>query len=206
MTWKPALAAVAFVLLTGPAAAAAGFRAPIPLGELIGTADAIVVGTVRSVRAGSFSFKVEQELRGTAGRQLLRIAKLPPDEESPRWTAYRAGQELLLFLRHGAGWQVAGRIGEGEIALDRSYAYFPGRSLSFLPPAYYKVHGAKTYLQRIERATLLDAVRGYLRCFSWEPAAAGPRRPRAVCSADDLAAYRARSALHDFLVRETGPG
>jgi len=191
---------------------AGGFRAPIPLGELIGTSDVVARGRVLSAGTTSFTFEVEEVLRGPASRGRLTIEKATLDEENPRWTRYATGEELVLFLHDvarpaGSGevgaegtrrLQIRGFVGEGEIPLDSGWAYFPGRSLDFLAPDHYEVHGARTYLQRLDRAIVLDAIRGYARCFRWEGGGDAPG-PRVLCGESELADFRARSKFHAWL-------
>ncbi len=207
--------AAVFALLLSWAAVASGrsFQPPLPLGELIGTADAIVVGTVADVRDTTFSLEIEIALAGDFEDGALEIAKFAAPVDNPRWSAYARGQRVLLFLakvpvappcRGGsvAAWRIPGRLGEGEIPLEEGYAYFHRRYITPLPPDYYAFHGQTFYLQRLEIETVIDAIRHYRTCFDWSRAVPGAGRPRLSCPLTALCAYRERSPLHDFLLQE----
>lgn len=202
-----ALAALA-TLCAGPAVAApaaakgAGFIPPIPLGELIATADAVVVGTITSVSEGSFTFQVQRTLAGEV-EGTIRVEKFAAPDTTPRWAPHARGQSMVLFLEAGAPrWRIPGRIGEGQIPLDDEHAYFHGRFVEGLPQDHYEVDGRTAFLQRFDRQATLDALACYRRCFAWRRAEDGAARPYVTCPAERLDDYRRRSALHRFLVRE----
>lgn len=203
------------MVLTWPAGVhAAGFRAPVPLGKLIATADAVVVGTILRVKSASFVLAVRQTLAGEVSAQRIEVEKFRAPPTSPRWADYGREQTVAVFLapidggdaavsHGGAQWRILGRIGEGEIPLDQRYAYFHGRTIDSLPRAYYRFHGQTAYVQRLERAVTVDAIRRYRTCFEWrETGEEGRMQPHVVCAAGILSAYRMRSPLHDFLARE----
>lgn len=173
------------MLLVFARTAEAGFQAPLPLGRMITTADAIVVGTITRVSASRFTLKIGEVLAGDVAARKIDVPFFPAPEDSPRWAPYRRGQEVVLFLgRDRNGFRILGRLGEGEIPLDAHYAYFHGRYINTLKPDYYQVDGHRVYLQRLDRAKTLDAIRTY------RSSAGTPR-------------YRSRSPLHEFLTRET---
>lgn len=193
---------------------AQGFRAPMPLGKLIGTADAIIIGSISKIDDTTFTLEVKDTLAGKPEGGLLEIAKFVAPVENPRWADYAKGQRLAVFLVKGShlplrlkyqlsDWKILGWLGEGEIALEGSYAYFHRRFITTLQPDYYSFHGQTSYLQRIKRDTLVDAIRGYRACFDWTERVLKEGRPVLTCSPAALSVYRERSPLHIFLVQET---
>lgn len=206
--WTAAIGLVAVLALPPgpPAARGEGFEAPAPLGGLIDSADAVVAGTVTEVAERSFTLRVGQVLAGRVEGKLLQVTKPSLPATSPRWAPYCAEQEEVVFLAapDPAGpFRILGRIGEGEIPLDADFAYFHGRRLATLQPDYHRLDGQRVYLQRHDRADTLDAIRSYPRCLEWIRSESPPRwRTVITCTRDDLAAYRSRSPVHEFLVSE----
>lgn len=208
---KRVCAAVLLLAFHSSTAGGEGFRVPVSLGELIGTADGVVVGTIASVSDCSFTLVVEQTLVGEIEETTIGVEKFRSPTTTPRWAEYEDGQRVLLFLARtelppgqqgSPGWRILGRIGEGEIALEEGYAYFHGRYIDSLPQDHYRFQGQTSYLQRLDRESTLDAVRTYRECFRWFGTPSEERRPMIVCSPDALTAYGGRSPLHEFLVKE----
>lgn len=211
-----ALAAMIALIGTSAGLGGQGFRAPLPLGELVLTADAIVIGEITAVDEDAFTLRIErrldQEGADPGAPTGTRIEKFPAAETSPRWAPYEAGQALLLFLeaipcaqrRGDAAWRILGRIGEGEIPLADGYAYFPGRTIEGPERAYHRIYGEEIYIQRLDRETAVSAIVEYRDCFVRAPAtdAEESAAPVAVCSPDELARYADRSPLHTQLARE----
>ncbi len=207
--------ALAVLLLSGCAAASAqGFGVPLPLGELIATADAIVAGSISELGDATFTLEIEDALAGEIEAGTIEIGKFAAPVDNPRWADYAKGQRIVVFLAKGPSeppghdrspiaWEILGRLGEGEIALEGGYAYFHRRYVAPLPPDYYSFHGQTSYLQRIELDTLSDAIRDYRTCFDWPEGAPGEVRPRLSCALSELCAFSGRSPLHGFLVQET---
>ncbi|HUP42737.1 MAG TPA: hypothetical protein VM599_05955 [Thermoanaerobaculia bacterium] len=203
--------AAALLLAVGSGAAlGTGFEPPLPLGELIDVSDAVLVGTITGVSASTFTFRVSEVVRGRIPGPSIEVDKFPAPETSPRWAPYCTGQSVLLFLAAGRAsgggrgpFHILGRIGEGEIPLDERYAYFHSRYVSFLEADHHRIHDRTVYIQRFDRATTIAAISAYPPCLEWREAErAGRRRAKVACSASELAAYRARSPLHEFLVGE----
>jgi len=190
------------------------FQAPIPLGEMIGTADAVMVGTITETFDSGIRVRVEEVLAGEVRERSIEVQRFPAPAESPRWAPYAGGQTIVFFLKRSseqpgdeasAAWTIMGRIGEGEIPLEGDSAFLHGRYLDVeaLPQGYYEFHGQTSYLQRLEREVVLDALRTYRECWDWR---AGPRdsgAPTSRCSREAQMDYASRSALHSFLMEES---
>lgn len=169
------------IILTMLFTTGAGFAIPLPLGEMIETADTIVVGTIEQVSSTTFTLKVEDVLAGKVATPRIEIEKFRTRPESPRWAPHCPGQQVILFLSKDR--RILGRLGEGEIPLDANFAYFHSRYFQIFAPDWYEVHGRRIYIQRFDRKLTIDAIRHY-------------RTPDA--------AYRKRSKLHEFLGGEKG--
>ncbi|HYR30118.1 MAG TPA: hypothetical protein VEU30_16755 [Thermoanaerobaculia bacterium] len=165
--------------------AGAGFEIPLPLGEVISSADVVAVGTIEKVSASTFTLAVDDVLIGKTDAKRIEIEKFAASAESPRWAPYARGQSVIVFLAHQrcGPFRILGRLGEGEIPLDAKFAYFHGRYVDVLQPDWYEVDGRRVYLQRFDRAMTMDAIRGFR-------------------NADGD--YRSRSKLHEFLSRRQG--
>ena len=207
--------AAAPVIMLLVAAAAVAFEAPTPLGELIGSADVVVVGTIEEVDEAGVRVAVEEVLAGELEAEAILVERFPAPAESPRWAPYAAGQSVVLFLERRctrgdrrADWTIMGRIGEGEIPLEGEFAFLHGRyiDLQELPQGYYEFHGQTSYLQRLPREVLLDAVRTYRECWDWGSLPAEGGAPLACCSPEARREFAGRSLLHAFLASESaGP-
>ena len=94
--------------------------------EMIGRADAIVLGTIENVSAEDFELRVEQRLHGSdAGR--VRVRSFRDWMCASRWAPYRVGQRLILFLAAGTAsdprWAILGAGDEGEMLVEGDTVY-----------------------------------------------------------------------------------
>ena len=195
------------VTLVEPAMAAD--FAPIPLDRLIGTSTAIVLGDVATVKDGTFTLRVTQTLAGRVGSEIEIRQYIPSRfEGTPRPAPYKAGQSFLLFLvsdgaNASGAWKILGAGGEGEMPVDRGFAYFHGRNVPGFPSGTYRVHDAERNIQRVELPSLLDAVKGYRACFEWKPGSGEQTPPAGRCDAAALEAFAKTSAIHRHLSQLT---
>jgi hypothetical protein len=199
---RVALLALLAAIATG-AAAVPKYRPMPPLGRLIGTADAIVTGTVTATSGDTFTLAVEQYLADEKPDQVV-VAKPPRKGEIKRWAPYERGQQLLLALQRPAGakpgapWQLAGGA-EGELVLDQSYLYLEGFFIRELPVEKHRVAGATIEAQRVDRQQAWRAIVDYGSCLQWDSEPGEPPELFMVCQGPVLLEYKKRSPFHDFL-------
>lgn len=216
LAWALALGIVAST------SASQGFYVPRSFGELMQEADLIVAGTIAKVEDDHFCLAVERALAGGGAHDTLWVEPFEPPEANPRWAPYEAGQGLVLFLSRipvtsdaekaevpGGRWRILGTVGEGEISLHGSWAYFHGRNISVLERATFELAGRALHIQRFDRSLTLDALVGLAACVDWkgyreqeEPSAEGGQERRRICPESEWIQYRHRSILHEHLAKE----
>jgi hypothetical protein len=183
------------------------YYTPIMLAETIARADLIVVGQIRSVNGTQLRFAATEILKGYADTSFpLRIQTFTDWSCASRWTPYRSGQRLVLFLEwtpDGAGVSSlrivgAGDEGEAPIQGDRVYFQAPEERVE-----EHQVFGAAFYGASAPLSSLTDAVRQYGRMFEWSFPFRDWPSIRQVGSDADVRAFRSRTDLHRRLVRQT---
>lgn len=182
---------------------------PIALTELFGGSELIVLGTIESVGDDSFALRATEVYSGSIGDAPVEVGKYADWTGGRRWSAYRAGQTVLLFLRKPAAdekaagdyWRIRGFGGEGEMPIDGGTVFPHGLNLEGFRRQIFKVDGGELYGYRFDLATFTSALKGYLRCFGSprQPAAEGIEEPARECADSELTSYRAASALHRYL-------
>lgn len=165
---------------------------PVPIYNLVGASDLIVVGTIFEVKLETFILEVEEVIGGVASGRSIEVRQNHMD----RWGPYAAGQRVVAFLdakgdvyilrSFGAGAEFP--IVEGEVVLHR-------HPIADLPRPH-----------RLPFATFRSAVREYGSCFRFEVMRAAQLKIEGfdqVCDADALESYRSRSAFHAHLADMT---
>ena len=96
---KKFLLFIAIALLTVQTASAKKFY--YSMQQITGIADLVVTGKIISVSGNSYSFAIEQTIKGKPGKQIIikMFAEWTCDIRSKK---VEVGQELLLFLTNGA--------------------------------------------------------------------------------------------------------
>jgi hypothetical protein len=130
-----------------------------------------------------------------------------------RWTGYRAGQEVLLFLTRPddepandpRGWKILGYGGEGEMPVEHGFIYCHGLFLKGFDRERFRVQHGRLDGYRFRSDEFLAAVKGYRRCFRLDEEQIKGRPAAIVQACDDktLTSYRQRSPLNRYLVEGT---
>ena len=65
---------------------------PVPLFDMVGSSDLVLVGTISEVRKSTFVLKVETVVAGEYGSKTIKIERFRNWTCASRWTAYAPGQ------------------------------------------------------------------------------------------------------------------
>jgi hypothetical protein len=189
---------------------ARAYYTPIMLAEVVATADLIVVGQIRSVNATDFRFVATETLKGFADTSFpLRIQRFADWSCASRWTPYRTGQRLVLFLRwtpQGTGeapLRVVGAGDEGEVPIQGDRAYFQIPEETWGHPHSHQVWGADFHGASVPLSALIDAVRDYALMYEWTFRFRDWPQIRRHAAPVVLNRYVSRSEVHLRLVRQT---
>ncbi|EAR22102.1 hypothetical protein [Nitrococcus mobilis] len=182
---------------------------PIALAKLFGGSELIVLGTIEGVGDDSFTLRATEVYAGSIEDAPVEVRKYADWTGGRRWSAYRVGQTVLLFLRKPAAdekaagdyWQIRGFGGEGEMPIDGGAVFPHGLNLDGFRRQIFKVDSGELYGYRFDLDTFTSALKGYLSCFGspQQAAAEGIEEPARECADSELASYRATSALHRYL-------
>lgn len=87
-----------------------------PFEVVAGSADLIVLGEIETVFSGSYTFKVDETLKGLI-HETIRVQKFREWTCDVRFAKHESGQKLCLFLKKGTGsWEIInGSTGERPI-------------------------------------------------------------------------------------------
>jgi len=180
---------------------------PIPLHELVVRSDLLVRGTIIEVREKTFEVDVHEVIHGEANGKRIEVQRFVDWTGNARWTSYREGQELLLFLfkqrgDDGAVWRILGAGDEGEMPIEKGSIYCHGTFLEgFERKQKLAVQGGSLDGYKFELAPFLSAVVGFDRCFSLKGKSL--QKPCILiqrCSDEAIEAYRQKSDLNRYLI------
>lgn len=185
---------------------------PIPLHELIGGSDIIVLGKIAKVQEHTFFLEDYQIVFGPTRDGPLEVKRFVDWSGNTRWTDYRSGQMVLLFLiehtdkvnNKSHHWQTRGAGGEGEMPVEQGFVYCHGLFLKGFNQQKFRVQQGTLHGYRFDFGTFLSALEGYKRCFSFEGVHRLEGRPLTmlrVCDDDALETYQRESTLHRYLVK-----
>ena len=119
---------------------------PFKLYEMILGADKIVFGEIESLNTTSFKFKIDKNLTGNETE--LTIEKFEDWACAYRWTDYKAGQKLFLFLRVYDGKLHAMSGGnEGELPVIKESIFLHGLTLNIPPPPGSDIYDSDIYFE-----------------------------------------------------------
>lgn len=202
--------AILGLLLSVDASVAQGFRVPRPLAEIIGRSDAIVIGRIADVHDDAIRLEVEQIVveRVEVGSGPLRIDREPRVATDPRWAPYRAGQQVLLFLRRAEGgdaphWAFAGPANDSEWPVEDDVVHLHGRFVDGLDLREIELHGATFHAQTLPRSTVSEALTEYASIYCWQESDESDWAPRRIGSQELGQEFADRSPLHRLLWTET---
>lgn len=185
------------------------FRVPTPLAQIVGSADAVVIGRISAVEPETFTLYVEEVIvsRVAAELQSLTIDRASRAPTDPRWAPYREEQTILVFLKSldgGGRWAFAGPPNDSEWPVDGERVYMYDRFVEGLPLQKIHLDGQEFHAQSLPRATVVAALEDYSSVFRWEKLPAQGRwRPKKLGASGLAEDFPARSALHRLLVEET---
>jgi len=190
---------------------------PIPLPQLIGRADLVVIGKVTGFSDSTFNFLVEEFLINKDSSNTIVVKKYIPSEfEGPRPLPYATKQSFILILKKpekniaGEAWKIIGHIGEGEMPIEDGFVYFEGSNIIGLERKPFSVQRVSRNVQRFNLTDFKDAVKDYRNCFSWKLTEETKNnkkrlnwRPSKECSDNSIRKYQEKSWIHEYLVKET---
>lgn len=211
MTGSAFTAFVCIILIAWPSnVGAQGFRVPTPLAQLVGSADAIVFGEIATVTSEFIELSATEVIlaRVDVDRRLLSIERMARAPTDPRWAPYRAGQQVVLFLKRsddeGNRWSFAGPANDSEWPVDEGKVYLYDRFVEELPLQNFSLDGQEFHAQALSYETVAAALRDYGTVFRWEKSVTDDVwRPIRRCGRVLAADFPVRSPLHQLLVRET---
>ena len=106
---------------------------PLSLYEMMLGAEKIVYGEITRLDSETFTFKIERSLIGKESELIIQRFQNWPCAH--RWTDYKIGQRLFLFLRTYEGMLYSMSGGnEGELPIENDSVYINGLSLDPPPP------------------------------------------------------------------------
>jgi hypothetical protein len=151
--------------------------APLSLVDLAGGADIIVTGTIAEVGEADFELKIDTVIHGDSSDAkkaiTITVQKFKDWACAARWGAYTPGESVLLFLTNADGkFSIMGAGGEGELFIHEGAAYFSrGRNPQGIDVASVEVNGTAIHGAKMTVDTLVDAIQGLHRMYSFSPGA-----------------------------------
>ena len=188
---------------------------PLPLYQMVATADVIVVGTLAKVTPALLTLTTEQVIQGPAEKK-YQVKRYVPDTAQGPWLSEHKDQQLMLFLSRAASgyesmyqsiWTIMGAGGQGELPIENQSIYLGGFSLPGFVQKTYPLPGGQITGYQWVRDEFFEAVAQYGRCFQMKiPAHSSPSSaPTLVqtCPDDALNTYRQSSAISRLLVEQS---
>ncbi|GGY07070.1 hypothetical protein GCM10007160_38210 [Litchfieldella qijiaojingensis] len=181
--------------------------------ELFGQSELIVRGTIEEVKDKTFLLGEFEVLHGPNPDKPLEIKRFIDWSGNSRWSGYRVGQEVLLFLAgpedasnaDSPPWNIRGYGGEGEMPVEHGFVYLHGLFLEGFQRQRFTVQHGTLDGYRFHLDAFLAALKGYNRCFRFAEGPQTERSPSIVQQCDDetLAIFCRQSALNRYLVELT---
>lgn len=123
---------ITFILLFSVNGLKAKYK-PLDLYEMILGANKIVYGEITKIDSKTFTLKVEQNLTGQETE--LEVQRFENWACAHRWTDYKVGQRLFLFLKsHNGKLHSMSGGNEGELPIQNGQVYINSFSLDPPPP------------------------------------------------------------------------
>lgn len=186
---------------------------PLGLQELFAASDLTVLGTIEEVREKTFLLGEYEVLSGPSPDRPLEVKRFINWSGNSRWSGYREGQAVLLFLTRPGGephdsphpWRIRGYGGEGEMPVEDGFIYCHGLFLEGFSRQRFRVQHGNLDGYRFAEDDFLAALKGYHRCFRSAGNGSKGHPPSIVQQCDDetLATYRKQSPLNRYLVEQT---
>lgn len=191
---------------------------PLDLYEMAIKAEKIVYGTIIGLDSTTFTLKIEGSLTSDSGN--IKIERFENWPCASRWTEYKVGQQLFLFLITWNGKLVSMSGGnEGELPVFNNSVFIHGFSLPIPPPpppkgiklrkdilyfdvGRHHVYGAKYFGMEWKQDDFIEAI-SYIRgCFDFSY---GQYREetnwRINCDTDELQDIASRNKLVNWVYK-----
>jgi len=201
---------VVFLTLLFSANTRADFQ-PLTLPELFEKSDLIVLGVIESFDDNNFTLRQTEVYFGNVGSTPIRVKKYMDWPGGLRWSSYRTGQSVLLFLSRpttddgiaGEPWRIRGLGGEGEMPIDDRAIFVHGVNLKDFKRQRHQIENSTLYSYRFETRIFTSALKGYLRCYVGATTGKSDESGGTVsrCSDQERLIYRESSRLHWFLAK-----
>lgn len=192
-----------------PAAAQAKYI-PLELGDMLGSSDLVLTGTITRVGETTFELEIERLVAGEFKEPHIEVARFRDWACARRWAPYAVGQQVLLclFRAHGVDgkpkWAIRSGGGEGEMPLREGYVYYRAANLPVDGEGEWELDGTTVSATRIPFPQLARAARGLRRCYTWKldrstpiPLVTGVER---TGTPEQVAELRKSSPMAAFLV------
>lgn len=187
---KPRLIIV-FLLLTSFAVKAD--YDPMRLYEMILGADKIVYGEITAIDSLTYTLKVEGNLTGK--EKAIKVLKFQDWPCAWRWTNYKTGQKLFLFLkkydgeleRYKSQYYSMSAGNEGELPISGNFVFINGLSLNSTPAYFpdslkqlyakergllisknYSIHGSDYFGHKVNLKDFIETTKTLRNCFQIE--------------------------------------
>ncbi len=186
---------------------------PIPIVQLIGMSDLVAAGHVKAVEEATFEFQINDDIGSNFDSSSIQVRKfIPPAFLKENPIPYDTTRNMILYLRKSARddipWTIIGIGGEGEMPVEDGFIYFEGSRLEGMPYVVHTLYGTQKNRQRYNYKKFLDAITEYRKCIKWvlkedKNKSLKQWAPTQSCDSSEIDAYKKKSSMHDFLIRET---
>jgi hypothetical protein len=208
---------VAIVMLLIISLASQAEYTSLALYEMAIKADIVVYGTIENVSSHAFSLKVERSLTGENGS--LIIQKFEDWACARRWTAYKRGQRVFLFLKRYKGdLHIMSGGGEGEFPIEDSNIYIHGFTVAIPPPpppkgivlkeslyfdvTLYNVHQAEYFGYKMKLSEFIKSIELIRNCFDYDSDSVSITKVYFKCSQEELIALSSKDKLVKWTAKE----
>jgi hypothetical protein len=213
-------------LLTGilwfPLIAEKSDYSPVPIHEMILSADLAVYGTIDSITNHHFFLKIKKKCFGEYKDSIIRIKQFHNWTCAQRWTDYKTGQTIFLFLikDNNKEWKIMSAGGEGEFpisdrniyvhscySIDMSFIHYEradstgkGNSSKFIA---FEIDGAYFPGVKLRLDEFSVAVSELRNCFRFiKGKISEENKIELICSKDQMEAYKNRSNYNKWLAKK----
>ena len=154
---------------------------PMAIQELIVKSEKIVYGEIVNLDSTHFEIKIEGSLTGDSGT--LRIRKFENWTCAWRWTEYKKGQNLLLFLHTWNNELVSmGAGNEGELPINNNEIHINSLSLMYIngdqndwentdftfPGNQFNIHDGEFHGTKMKLGEFLETTTYIRQCLNFE--------------------------------------
>lgn len=208
-------------LLANPEIARADYS-PTQLHYMILEADLTVYGEIDSVIDNYFFLKIKNKVFGEYNDTIIKVKKFVNWTCAQRWTEYKAGQNVFLFLVKdiNKNWSIMSGGGEGELPIVKEniylYAFYSiympfinfdriDTSGKHIPKKFevYEIYDSNFSGVKFKLDEFADAIEGIRACFQLTK---GQYRTedkiKLICTDERLNTYKSKSELNNWLAEK----